>query len=151
MDVKETRETTGAGASGAEQQRPRSHTARLLSLIVGDALVFLIFAALGRRSHGEENTIVQTVLTALPFAAGWFLVSPFVGAYRRGLEERMGKMATRTLLAWVASWPVGLLFRGIFVDQGVPPLSFALVTLVVNAALLLLWRVPFAFARGLKR
>ena len=125
----------------------KSNTARIVSLVIGDILVFLIFAAIGRRSHGEASglsSILQIVLTAAPFAIGWFLVSPWVGAYKRGLEKQPKKMAARTALSWFASWPVGLALRGIFVDHGVPPWTFALITLVVNMVFLLVWRVPFS-------
>ena len=131
----------------ARPQRGLSDLARILILILGDVIVFLIFSAIGRRSHGEASGLdafSQIVLTAAPFALGWFLVSPFVGAFRRGLEIRPRAMATRTALAWVAAWPVGLLIRGL-IEQKIPPLSFALVTLITNMVFLLLWRWPLAF------
>lgn len=118
---------------------------RLLLLIVGDALIFLLFAAIGRRSHSEDNTLLQTAITALPFAAAWFIVSPFIGAFRRNLDVQPGKMSVRAALAWLAAWPVGLLFRGVFVDHKVPPVTFAIITLISNIILLEVWRVAFAW------
>jgi Protein of unknown function (DUF3054) len=136
--------------SQSEQKTPavRSNGARLTNLIIGDALVFLIFALIGRRSHGEAagfNTVVQIVVTALPFLAGWFIVSPFLGAFRKGLETRPLEMAKKTLLAWICAWPVAMILRGIFVDHAIPPWTFWLVALLANTILLLLWRVPVAF------
>jgi hypothetical protein len=145
MEIKE-QEHTALDAAG--QTKGMSDAARITSLVIGDAIVFLIFSAIGRRSHNEAagiSSLIQIVITAAPFAIGWFIVSPFVGAFRRGLEVRPGKMAQRTALAWVASWPVGLALRGIFVDHGVPPWTFAVVTLIANIILLLVWRVPFAW------
>lgn len=116
-------------------------------LAIGDALVFLAFAAIGRGSHGEASglaAIPQVIETALPFIVGWFLVAPWLGAYRRELAANPRKMAGRTLLAWVCSWPVTMALWGIFVDHGIPPLSFATVTLLFNAVLLLVWRWPYA-------
>jgi hypothetical protein len=144
--------------ANAPRQRTQwlSDTQRITFLVIGDAVVFLVFAAIGRRSHGEGSglgAIMQVVVTAIPFAIGWFLVSPFIGgAFRRGLEGRPGEMARRTALAWLAAWPVSMALRGIFVDHAVPPLSFAVITLISNTILLLAWRVPFAFiTRRLRR
>lgn len=116
-------------------------------LIIGDILVFLAFTSIGHVSHNGETgfaAIPQVVETALPFIAGWFLVAPWIGAYRRELAAKPRKMAGRTLLAWVCAWPVTMVFWGIFFDHGIPPLSFATVALLFNAVLLLVWRWPYA-------
>ena len=131
-----------------------SNTRRIATLVVGDALTFLIFAAIGRSSHGEATglaAIPQIALTAAPFAAAWFIVAPFAGAYRRELTAQPRKMAIRTILAWVLSWPVAMALRGIFVDHAVPPISFALITLIFNTFILLLWRWPFALNNSIKK
>src|SRR2546421_8805836 len=90
-----------------------SNTRRIATLVVGDALTFLIFAAIGRSSHGEATglaAIPQIALTAAPFAAAWFIVAPFAGAYRRELTAQPRKMAIRTVLAWLLSWPVAMAY-----------------------------------------
>ena len=132
----------------------KSARGRIVSLVIGDTLAFIIFAAIGRSSHGESvspSSILQILLTAAPFAAGWFIVAPFLGAFRRDITDNPRKMLTRTLLAWVCSWPVAMALRGIFVDHGVPPVSFALITLVFNTGILILWRWPYALNNSLKR
>lgn len=121
--------------------------ARTLILVAGDAVSFVVFAALGRSSHGEAaglDAIVQTVGTAIPFALGWFLVAPFLGAYRRLLTEQPLGMLKRTELAWVASWPAALVLRWALAPDHKVPLSFAIVILVANAILLGGWRTAFA-------
>ncbi len=126
----------------------------LVFLVIGDVVCFLVFAALGRNTHGEASglaAIPQIILTALPFATGWFLVSPFVGAFRRETVAQPRAMATRTALSWLLSWPVAMLLRGIFVDHGVPPLSFAIVVLLFNTAILLAWRCLFALANSMRK
>jgi hypothetical protein len=131
-----------------------SNTRRIATLVIGDALAFLIFAAIGRGSHGEATglaAIPQIALTAAPFAAAWFIVAPFAGAYRRELTAQPRKMAIRTILAWVLSWPVAMALRGIFVDHAVPPISFALITLIFNTFILLIWRWPFALNNSIKK
>jgi Flp pilus assembly protein TadB len=57
----------------------------------------------------------------------------------------------RTAVAWLLAWPVAMLLRGIFVDHGIPPLSFALVVLLFNMLLLLIWRWPFALNNRMRK
>lgn len=143
MDIKEcVNETITSARKGGNAQTARPQ--RTVILVIGDIIVFLIFAAIGRRNHSEAGNVFGIAITALPFAVAWFLVSPFVGAFKRGLEYSTGKMSLRTLLAWFAAWPIAMLFRGVFVDKGVPPWTFALITLITNTILLQVWRVPFS-------
>jgi Protein of unknown function (DUF3054) len=131
----------------ASMRKEISYNRAVIILVIGDIVCFLIFAALGRNTHGEASgftAIPQIILTALPFAAGWFVVSPFVGAFRRELVAQPRAMAIRTSLAWLLSWPVAMLLRGIFVDHGVPPLTFALIVLLFNMVLLVVWRSLYA-------
>src|ERR1700687_1565267 len=93
----------------------KSNTGSIINLVIGDILVFLIFAFIGRRNHGEAvglGAILQIVVTAAPFAAGWFIVSPWLGAFKRGLETEPKQMATRTALAWLAALPVPIGLTG---------------------------------------
>jgi hypothetical protein len=129
-------------------------------LVAGDAVSFLVFAAIGRSSHGEAaglDALLQVAATAAPFALGWWLVAPFVGAYRMRQEKAQGWAArlpssflVRTALAWVLALPVGLALRALFLQRGIP-LSFAVVTFIANTILLLGWRGVFLWlvkARG---
>jgi len=132
----------------------RSISQHIAVLALGDMLVFLAFAAIGRGSHGEATglaAIPQVILTAAPFAIAWFIVAPFVGVYRRELVANPRKMAVRTLVGWVLSWPMAMALRGIFVDHAVPPWTFAVIALVVNAAFLLIWRWPYALNNSLRK
>jgi hypothetical protein len=143
------------------QSRRMTNGLRILALVGGDLFVFLIFATIGRSSHGEEaglDAILATIRTAAPFAAGWFLISPFVGAFKRGLEVQPGKMALRTLLSWLAAWPVAMALRIFFVDYLINHsfnwggiVTFSLITLITNTILLLLWRWLFALINSLRR
>lgn len=119
---------------------------RTAGLVLGDAVAFLVFASVGRSSHSEASglgALGQVVGTAAPFALAWFAVAPFMGAYRRDAVTSVRGMLSRTGLAWLAAWPLALLLRWVFTSK-VPPLSFALVTLVANTLFLALWRGLFA-------
>ncbi len=120
---------------------------RTVVLVLGDIVVFLVFAAIGRRSHGEEaglSAVFQVVTTAVPFLVGWFLVAPFVGAFRRDIQADPLKMARRTALSWLAAWPVAMLLRGLLVDHAIPPWTFWLVAFLSNTVFLQIWRLPYA-------
>ena len=121
--------------------------ARVLALIVGDAATMLLFASTGRASHGEASglgALGQVVLTAAPFAIGWFAVAALAGAYRHDITVSPVAMVRRTELAWLGAWPVTLLLRWVFTGR-IPPWSFALVILLANALILGVWRGVFAF------
>ena len=138
----------------ARARKEMPYKQAVIILVIGDLLCFLIFAALGRDTHGETSgfaAIPQIIKTALPFAAGWFLVSPFVGAFRHKILVQPRAMVIRTVLAWLLSWPIAMLLRGIFVDHGIPPLSFAFVVLLFNTVLLLVWRWPFALNNSMRK
>lgn len=121
--------------------------ARVPALVLGDAVMLLLFAGTGRASHGETSglgALAQVALTAAPFAIGWFAVAPFAGAFRRDATATSGAMLRRTELAWLGAWPVTLLLRWAFTGR-VPRWDFALVILLTNALLLGVWRGVFAF------
>lgn len=118
------------------------------ALVVGDIASFLVFAGVGRRSHNETSglgAIAQIAVTAAPFALGWFLVSPFAGAFGRSLLGAPKRMLARTELAWLAAWPVALALRWALSADHQIPLSFAIVVLISNAVFLGIWRTVFAF------
>jgi Protein of unknown function (DUF3054) len=132
-----------------------SHTARL---VFGDIVVFLAFAAVGRGTHNEPTglaAIPEIILTAAPFAFGWFIVAPFVGAYRSDIVNVPAAMAKRTALAWALSWPVALALRWFFVDRSRGTslsafFTFALVTFLFVVVILLIWRWPYALNQSMK-
>ncbi|QBD81228.1 DUF3054 domain-containing protein [Ktedonosporobacter rubrisoli] len=146
--------TTKNKTAGTVATTTKSNLGRLINLVIGDALVFLIFAALGRRSHGEAaglDALLQIALTALPFALAWFVVAPFLKVYRRDVDTDPLRMVKRTLLAWVCAWPVALILRSVFVDHAIVPLTFALISLLANALLLLIWRWPFSLMQRMRQ
>ena len=144
--------TPPAPATGASAQlTPSSKSSgrrRVAALAAGDTLMFLLFAALGRRTHGEASgpaALAQIALTAVPFALGWFLVAPAVGAFRRARSNTVAHMLVTSELSWLLAWPAALVLRWILAVDHRVPLSFALVVLAVNGMLLGLWRGLFAF------
>jgi hypothetical protein len=116
-------------------------------LVVGDLISFFLFAWIGRRSHAEAAGLAafwETLATAAPFMVAWFLIAPWLGAFRRDTFASPQLILTRTALAWLCAWPVGLGLRALFLQRGIP-LSFALVTGATNLVMLTAWRGVFAW------
>jgi Protein of unknown function (DUF3054) len=108
--------------------------------LTADAVAVIVFAAAGRVSHAESESLLGLAGTVAPFAVGlaaaW--ATPVVRARPAGLR------AGAVVLAGTAV--IGLLLRAAF--TGRLPLSFAVVTVVVLAVLLLGWRgISSAVAR----
>jgi hypothetical protein len=146
---------TTAGKAGSRGPAGRIlPPGRIGLLIAGDTAVFLLFAGLGLRQHNQGTasglaaSAVLVTTTALPFAAGWFLVSPFLRAFSRSHTSGMLPMLRQTEIAWLCSWPVTLVLRWMFSTDHRVPLSFAAVILVANAVFLGVWRSIFALVAG---
>lgn len=125
----------------------RPYRQSVILLVIGDILCFLIFSIIGDNTHGEFaglSSVPHILLITLPFLAGWFLVAPFAGLYRKELMTEPRAMAIRTAIAWIPAWVIAIILRGIFIDHRVPGTGFMLIALVFNLAVLEIWRWPFA-------
>ena len=122
----------------------------MVSLIIGDILVFLIFVIIGRSNHTLSLTDLGAIVTtAAPFGLAWFLVAPWFGLFRAEVRGNWQKVVPRLLLAWVlVGGPLSLIFwallRGRTIPGGIIP-TFAIVTLVSTTLFLLIWRVGYAW------
>jgi len=100
--------------------------------IVADVVAVVVFAAIGRMSHAEPDDLLGLLATAAPFLVGvaamW--ATPFVRAHPVG--------ARAALTVWAGTVVIGLLLRAGFTER--LPLSFAVVTTISLAVLMLGWR-----------
>src|SRR5260370_31265526 len=97
--AKETNEPVVAKKIRAPKAMP--YRQAVITLVIGDFLCFLIFAALGSGSHGEVTglaAIPHIILVARPFAIGWFFVSAFLVPFRPHLLALPRHLAVRTTL-----------------------------------------------------
>jgi len=122
------------------------------ALIAGDLVAFHVVTAIGLLSHGELTglgTLGEVVLIATPFAAGWFAIAPFLGAYRSEVVAQPRRALPRVALAWLIALPIGLFLWSIVRQKTIQP-AFAVVTFITNLVVLLGWRGVFALltARG---
>jgi hypothetical protein len=97
-----------------------------------DVIAVVVFAAVGRISHAEAESLSGLLATAAPFLIGlvasW--VTPVVRAHPVGFRAGAVVLAGTAVL--------GLLLRAAFTWR--LPLSFAVVTVVSLAVLLIGWR-----------
>jgi hypothetical protein len=109
---------------------PSSRIAALA--FAADVTAVVVFAAVGRTSHGETGDLLGLLGTAAPFlvglAAAW--TTPTVRAAPTGWRAGTAVLAGTVVL--------GLLLRAGF--TGRLPLTFAVISLVSLAVLLLGWR-----------
>jgi len=123
-------------------------TGRVLIGLAADAALVLVFAGIGRSSHGE-NVLAGLAGTAWPFLlgllVGWLLAFVAGSVIGRGRWDAW-LVVPAGLLIWAGTLGVGMLAR-VVADQGTAP-SFVVVAGVVLALFLLGWRALAAvFAR----
>ena len=100
--------------------------------IVADLVAVVVFAAIGRMSHGESDDLLGLLGTAAPFILGVLVMwaTPVVRAHPVGVRA--------ALAVWAGTVVIGLVVRAGFTWS--LPLSFVVVTAISLAVLLLGWR-----------
>lgn len=98
-----------------------------------DLVLVLVFAIIGRASHGEALTPGGILLTGWPFLVGCLLASVLACVVLRLSWLREG------LLVWAITVVVGMLLRGI--TGGSLAIGFLIVATIVLAVFLIGWRM----------
>ncbi len=99
--------------------------------LAADVICILVFAIVGRSSHGETTALVGVLDTAWPFLVG--------GAVGSLVRVRSDAFALRAGAAtWLGAVVLGMVLRAV-TGAGVAP-SFVVVTVVVLGLMLLGWR-----------
>jgi len=136
-------------------------TWEIFAVGIGDVIVMLIFAAIGRASHevtSSTGPVVGTITTAFPFIVSWLTLAAILGAFSGKAFYPVPRAAWRTLRASIPAAPLGVLLRaaleaapkqfyGFRWDQ--IDLSFILVATVSTSVLLLAWRIGWSRFRRL--
>ncbi|KAJ8541217.1 hypothetical protein K7X08_002033 [Anisodus acutangulus] len=107
----------------------------------GDVAVLLLFSAIGRFSHVFSVFDPDTLPTADPFIAGWFLSAYFLGGFGEDGRGKNGlfKAFIAATKSWSLSIPVSLAIRAASVGH-IPPANYIIVTMGSTAVLLIGWR-----------
>ena len=114
---------------------------RLTFLILGDLLVVLGTTLAGFANHGELEParFDRIAATFLPFAAAWFLISPWLGCFEARTTAALASL-WRPPLAAVLAAPLGAVLRGLWLGAPVLPV-FAVVMGAVLGAAMFVWRL----------
>ncbi|DBA92655.1 TPA: hypothetical protein ACH3X1_002868 [Trebouxia sp. C0004] len=122
-----------------------SQVGRTALLVGGDTAALLLFAAIGRRNHGEGLQVLETFNTALPFLVGWAVAAGLTGAYSSTKDRSVSKAARTASKAWILAVPASLVLRSI--QRGyMPDKSFVIVSFIATGVLLIGWRSALAAA-----
>jgi peptidoglycan/LPS O-acetylase OafA/YrhL len=127
-------------------QRPiRSSTGRqAAAAATADAVLIMVFAAVGRDAHQRGEVLSGVLLTAWPFLAGAALGWLAVRAWRNPLSVRWTGVAV-----WLGALAGGMVLR-LLTGQTVV-LPFIIVALLSLGLLLVGWRLAWAGAKRLRR
>jgi len=104
-----------------------------------DLVLVVVFAVVGRASHGEALSIDGLLVTGWPF-----LLECLVGSLIAGVLLRLPWLY-EGLLVWLTTVVLGMFLRAI--TGGGMALGFLIVATVVLALLLIGWRMLAALAR----
>lgn len=110
-------------------------------VIAGDIAIFAVFVIFGKAEHNVA--IGQALIrTALPFGLVWILCSPWLGAYKISTLYNLSSVVWKIPSIWFLCSLVALVARVVLTDASFV-LSFAIVSIVVQAVLLVIWRGVF--------
>lgn len=105
-----------------------------------DVVIVLVFAAVGRRNHGETGALAGIAATAWPFLAG--AVAGWMLLLGRRREPDAGRALRAGVLVWLSTVGVGMLLRQL-TGRGTA-VSFVIVSLVFTGVCMLGWRAAAA-------
>lgn len=102
----------GLDTSNSDGTSSYADLSRRLDVAFGDAIAILLFAYIGRSTHGDNAIDLELFKTAAPFLASWFFMSPLLGAYTRPATANVMSTLLSFSRAWAVSVPMGLALRG---------------------------------------
>ena len=115
-----------------------------LPAVAADLVAVLLFALVGRASHGQDLAAREVALTALPFAVA--CLAAHVGIR---LARRDARAVAAGVVVWLTTWLAGMALRLLLGNDAAAPF------VLVAGGLLLLgvvgWRVGWALAGRRRR
>jgi hypothetical protein len=107
---------------------------------LGDMVVLVSFAAIGRQSHAESNPLSAVLATAAPFVVAWSLVGSLAGVW---VPQPRLPWVGRTIIANGIACALALLIRAIWLHRDSIPWTFALVSFGFTTLLLVSIRLLY--------
>ncbi|MFH5877571.1 DUF3054 domain-containing protein [Arthrobacter sp. NA-172] len=111
---------------------------------LADAILILVFAAIGRDAHQRGEVVTGVFSTALPFLAGAAIAWVLTRAWRAPFKTWPAGVAV-----WIGTVAVGMLLRAATGQTVV--LAFIIVALISLAILLLGYRAVIALVTRVRR
>ncbi len=111
-------------------------------IVPGDVIVLVVLTIIGFASHSTLDETSRLIVTTGGVLVAWAVVAPWFGAFRTETITRWTAV-WRVALAWSVAAPVAGFLRGVILDLVVSP-TFIVVTIAVNGAALVVWRLGFA-------
>jgi hypothetical protein len=130
-------------SSSTQQKSQRGSTAAIAAAALADAILILIFAAIGRDAHQRADVIIGVFLTAWPFLAGAALAWLAARAWRRPLSVPAG------VAIWLGAVGGGMILRALTGQTVV--LAFVIVALLSLGLFLVGYRALLALARRFRK
>lgn len=153
MDEREPSTGVPHGIQGGRRLREWGVTERTWGWLAAviDVVLIVLFALIGRSSHGETNSALALWTTAYPFLAGWAVGYVTSGAWARPL-----RFWPTGVVVWILTVFIGLAIRVATgqgdVDGNPLPISFVIVATIVLGVFLLGWRgIARLVLRGTRR
>jgi len=112
---------------------------KLWPALTADVACVLVFATVGRSSHGESTDLTGVLQTAWPFLTGYVLGLLLVRGWQHPLRRLTG------VALWVGTVVGGMMLRAV-TGAGTQP-SFVMVAAVVLGVMLLGWRGVLALVQ----
>jgi hypothetical protein len=110
----------------------------MISLIGGDAAALLAVTLVGFLSHYGTLKGARWASSFFPALAGWLVVAPWLGAFRREATDDP-RQIWRPGLAALISAPLAATLRGFWLGSDIPP-TFVVVFGLTNTVGIVLWR-----------
>lgn len=104
----------GVDKPGSAGDSTYADLARRFDLVAGDILSLLLFAYIGRASHGDKSISPELFKTAAPFLVAWLGAAPLLGAYTRAATANVSSTVASFARAWAIAVPMGIALRGTF-------------------------------------
>jgi hypothetical protein len=115
---------------------------RIIWLLVGDMVTLGLVTIFGFASHGTLSTAgVRILTTLLPVLVSWFLVAPFLGAYRLEWVSDWRQL-WRPFWAMVLAAPLAAWMRAVWLESVILPV-FVVVLGGISAIAILIWRLIY--------
>ena len=109
-------------------------------LATGDVAALTIFATIGRASHHESLSLLDSLGTAAPFIIGWVGAPILLGGYTKSAVDSPRKTAAS---AWITGIPSGLVIRSLLKGH-VPETAFIAISMAFTGVFLIGWRSVYA-------